>query len=338
MRLNRRRRYTFLPVLASVLLLPLAGWLYEAYARARDRSLFPPVGRLVDITHRRVHVLCEGTGTPAVVFESSGFGNSLSSREARTRLSDMTKVCSYDRMGTGWSDQGPSRITVAMLADDLGALIDNRAFDSPLIIVASSIGGLTAELFARQHPESVEGLVFLDAATSGVLPRVEPLIESSNIGMGCSAIRAAGRIGVVRLLDPFGMRGSAQSDPRATALLYRAQPWETLCAMVRGLPDSRRQFEAVDALARSIAVTALSAEHTDNLAPPGFEAWAGPAKSAIDQGLRAAVERSTQGSWQVVPGSGHLIAESAPQAVVDATRDMIQRVRERDDRSASRVH
>jgi len=324
--------------LAGVFLLPLAGWWYDAHARARDWSAFPPAGRLVDIGRRRVHVLCAGTGAPTVVFESSGFGNSISSPEARTALSELTKVCSYDRMGAGWSDPGPTQISVGMLANDLRSLTENGSIDPPLIVVASSIGGLTAELFAREHPDSVDGLVFLDAATSEALPRVAPMIESSHIGMACSAIGVAGRIGLLRLLDPFGVRGSAQSYAGTNALLYGAQPWETLCAMVRGLPDTRRQFAAADPLARSIPVTALSAEHTGKLAPPGFEAWAGPAKSALDHGLRALSTRSTHGAWRVVPGSDHLIAESAPQAVVDAVRDMIQRVRSRDDRSASRVH
>jgi pimeloyl-ACP methyl ester carboxylesterase len=338
MPLKRRRRFAFVAAVAGVFLLPLAGWWYEGHARARDRSAFQPAGRLLVIGRRTVHVLCAGTGAPTVVFESSGFGNSISSPEARSRLSELTTVCSYDRMGTGWSDPGPSRISVGMLADDLSALTGNGSIDPPLVVVASSIGGLTAELFAREHPDSVDGLVLLDAATSETLPRVAPMIESSHIGMACSAVGIAGRIGLLRLLDPLGVRGSAQSDARSNALLYGAQPWDTLCAMVRGLPDTRREFEAADPLAPSIPVTALSAENTGKLAPPGFEAWAGPAKSALDHGLRALSTRSTHGAWRVVPGSDHLIAESAPQAVVDAVREMLQRDRRRDDRSTSRVH
>lgn len=338
MPLKRRRRFAFVAALACLLLLGLAGWWYDAHARARDRSAFQPAGRLVVVGRRKVHVLCTGTGAPTVVFESSGFGNSISSLEARSKLSELTTVCSYDRMGAGWSDPGPSQISVGLLADDLNSLTKNGSIDPPFVVVASSIGGLTAELFAREHPDSVDGLVFLDAATSDTLSRVAPMIESSPIGMACSAIGVAGRIGLLRLLDPFGVRGSAHADTRSNALLYGAQPWETLCAMVRGLPETRRQFDAVDPLARSIPVTALSAEHTGKLAPPGFEAWAGPAKSALDYGLRALSTRSTQGAWRVVPGSDHLIAESAPQAVVDAVRDMLQRDRSRDDRSVSRVH
>jgi pimeloyl-ACP methyl ester carboxylesterase len=327
MRRRTRRLRTFVVVLASALLLPLGGYLYESHARSRDAVLFPPVGDLVDVGNRKLHVLCIGAGSPTVVFESSGFGNSVSSRVARTRLSDATRVCSYDRMGVGWSDPGAARISAGMLADDLRTLSDRVPIDSPFVLVASSIGGLTAELFAREYPTRVGGLVLLDAATSEMFPRVLPMIESSRIGMACPAISAAGRIGLLRLVDPFGLRSSPQSDPMSNAVMYRAQPWNTLCAMIHGLPETRQQFASAAALVRSIRVTALSAENTRNLAPPGFDQWAGPAKSALDQGLRTLSNRSTDGRWQIVPGSDHLIAESAPAAVIDAVLEMIQRDR-----------
>jgi len=319
----RRRRRIWIGALVCVLLVPLTGWLYEAYARNRDRSLFQPPGRLVAANQRNLHLLCAGSGSPTIVFESSGFGNSLSSREARTKLSNVTSVCSYDRMGLGWSDPGPSLITAGMLSSDLTALTQNASIQPPLIIVASSIGGLTAELFARQHPERVVGLVFLDAATSEMFPRLVPLIESTNFRLACAAARVGGHFGLIRLLDPFGLRKPAHADLQSNALMYGAQPWNTLCAMIRGFADTRQQFESAPSLSRTIAVTSLSAESTSNLAPPGFDAWTRLAKSAIDEGLRTVSERSTRGQWRVVPGSDHLIAESAPAAVVDAVTSML---------------
>ena len=276
---RRTRRLRILGVaLTAVILLPLAGYLYEMYARSRDLSRFPPVGQLVDVGNRKLHVLCVGTGSPAVLFESSGFGNSVSSREVRTRLSETTRTCSYDRIGTGWSDSGPARISVGMLTDGLRALTENVPIDSPFIMVASSIGGPTAELFAREYPARIGGLVLLDAATSGMFPRVLPMIESSRIAMACPALSAAGRIGLLRLIDPFGVRSSPRSEPLSNAVLYRGQPWNTLCALIRALPETRQQFDAVAALDRSIPVVALSAETTGHLAPPGFDRWAGGQK------------------------------------------------------------
>ena len=146
---------------------PLIGWAYEQYAVRRDARRFPPPGQFVQVEPvRRLHYVCSGSGSPLVLFEVSGFSNSMSFREARAGLSQRTRVCSYDRVGIGWSDKASSTIPVSMLAKDLGTLLDELSPREPAVLVASSIGGVTAEFFARQHPERVAGLVFLDAGNS----------------------------------------------------------------------------------------------------------------------------------------------------------------------------
>ena len=142
----------------------------------REATEFPAPGRLVDIGGRRLHLICIGEGEPTVVFEPSGFGGALSSSAARTEISARSRVCSYDRMGTGWSDPGPPVISVGLLADDLEQLLDRAEIRPPYVLVPSSIGGLTVELYARRHPERVAGLVFLDAANSDGLEAVAPRV------------------------------------------------------------------------------------------------------------------------------------------------------------------
>src|SRR5262245_15055134 len=45
----------------------LSGLLYEQAQRARDRKLFPQVGRSVDIGGRTLNLDCAGAGQPAVI-------------------------------------------------------------------------------------------------------------------------------------------------------------------------------------------------------------------------------------------------------------------------------
>src|SRR6266536_2933869 len=141
------KRRLLLVVAAASIALPLAGCLYETTSARRAARKFPPPGRLIDVGGRRLHLLCIGSGRPIVLFEASGFSNSASSAAARTGLARRTTVCSYDRAGVGWSDPGPDVMSVGQLADDLRQLQD-RALDSRIVIVTSSIGGLVSELFA----------------------------------------------------------------------------------------------------------------------------------------------------------------------------------------------
>jgi hypothetical protein len=40
---------------------------------------------------------------------------------------------------------------------------------------------------------------------------------------------------------------------------------------------------------------------------------------------RSLAERSSRGTWRIVPGSDHLIASSQPQAVIDGVYELMRR-------------
>ena len=307
---------------------PLLGWAYEQYAVRRDARRFPAPGKFVQVEPvRRLHYVCSGSGSPLVLFEVSGFSNSMSFREAQAGLSQRTRVCSYDRMGIGWSDRAPSRIPVSMLARDLGTLLDEVSPNAPAILVASSIGGLPVEFFARQHPERVAGLVFLDAgngqAVRGALNRhYVPMLAT----VGCPVVRAAGAIALVRLWDPWQMRRErSEGSARSAALMYGAKPWVMLCAMVRAGEATVSEFDGAPPLRRELPITALSAETREEFLPPALAGWI-QLRGSVDA-LRETHQRLAQGSargvWRVVPGSSHLIASTQPQAAIDAVSQMI---------------
>ena len=308
---------------------PLIGWAYEQYAVRRDTRRFPPPGQFVQVEPaRRLHYVCSGSGSPLVLFEVGGFSNALSFREARAGLSRHTLVCSYDRAGTGWSDRAPSTVPVSMLAKDLATLLDVLSPRDPAILVASSIGGLTAEYFSRQDPGRVAGLVLLDAGNSdGVRAAVNRNYVPTLAAIGCTGLRAASAIGLMRLLDPWHLRrAGSEESARAAAVMYRAKPWSMLCGMVRGAEATLNEFDEAPPLRSEIPITALSAETREGFLPPALDGWVQLRGSvdALRQSHQRMAQGSTRGVWRVVPGSSHLIASSRPQAVVDAVMEMIR--------------
>jgi pimeloyl-ACP methyl ester carboxylesterase len=321
-----RRRRIFIALIVIFAAAPVAGWTYDRYATRRDARRFPPPGAFVTVGSRRLHYVCAGSGSPLVLFELSGFSNSMSFRDARQALARRTRVCAYDRIGIGWSDPGPSAIPVSMLADDLGAVLNALEPNRPAILVASSIGGLTAEFFARRRPERVAGLVFLDAGNSYAAIRIREHNRATLASAGCGSARAAGAIGLLRLFDPWNLRDEqTEQSARSAALMYGSKPWIMLCGIIRAGETTLREFSEAPPLPRSLPVTALSAETREALLPPAMASWFDMGNSAA--ALRATHQRLAQGSdygvWKVVPGSDHLIASSQPQAVVDAVIEMI---------------
>ncbi len=318
-------------IAGALVLAGVSGALYERYAVRRDARRFPAPGQRVDVGARRLHLLCIGSGSPVVVFEQAGFANSASFAVARTALAQHARVCSYDRAGIGWSDPAPRTVTAGMMADHLRRLLDAAAIPGPVVIVTSSIGGITAEMFARRHPDRVAGLVFLDAGNSEAAARTVAGHAMLPVSLGCGAAKAIGAAGLMRLIDPWDLRrDTSVQNERSAALMYGAKPWVMLCAIVRGAHETLEEFAAAPPLRRELPVTALSAETRESFLPPALARIIGtPGGNTAD--LRKTHQHLAQGSaygkWKVVPGSDHLIASSQPQAVVDAVSEMIFRLK-----------
>jgi pimeloyl-ACP methyl ester carboxylesterase len=322
---HRTRRVILIAAGALVALLA-AGALYQSVSVRREAGRFPPPGQLIDVGGRRLHLVCIGNGEPTVVFEPSGFGNSLSSSRARAEIATVTRVCSYDRMGTGWSDPGPASISVGLLADDLDRLLTRAGIPPPYVFVPSSVGGLPVELFARRHPDRVAGLVYADAATSGMLERILPELTWLRRQAACLAPLAA-RTGLFRLADPFGLRRTGSPDAaRAVALMYRVEPANTLCALVRASAATVAEFRAAPPMSDGIPLTVLSAETNAGLRLP----WLGPLPVSVRERYdihEVFSRQSARGRWQVVAGSSHLIGNSQPHALAVAVLEILKDIR-----------
>ncbi len=322
--MNRRSFALFL--VGICVALPVAGLLLEALAEAHAAREFPPPGRLVDIGGRRLHLLCIGAGEPTVMFESSGFGvPSLASSAVREQVAGHTKTCSYDRMGMGWSDPGPGAVSAGALARDLAVLQDRAPLRPPFLVVASSVGGLTLEMFARRYPERVAGLVFVDAASSGMLGGLAPKLAVGRVLT--YPVTAAAWVGLIRLIDPFAIGQDSEAARRSAALTYSPMALGTAASIVRGLQVSMREFRDAPPLPADVPLTVLSAATPMGVNAPGLRGVAEALWADRLQVHQQLAKQSTRGKWRLVPDSDHLIADRQPDAVAAAILAMLVEIR-----------
>jgi len=330
--MSTKRRLLLLALL-TLAALPITGALYQILSVRSEARQFPPPGKLIDIAApgegapRRLHFVCLGQGEPTVIFEASGFSGALSSTAAREEVSTHTRVCSYDRMGMGWSDPGPGVISAGLLAGDFERLTIRAELRPPFILVPASIGGLTTELFTRRHPDRVAGLVFVDAGNSAILDRFASQLTRMQVEAACLG-KTAARLGILRLLDPFGLRKDPSEDAaRTISRLYRVEPMSTLCGLVRGLESTRQELSSAPPLAPDIPLVVLVHEKPDHLFPPGFAAEAPTLAREWLSLQQSFAQRSSRGTWRVVPGSDHLIGNTRPHAVASAVLEVLAEVR-----------
>jgi pimeloyl-ACP methyl ester carboxylesterase len=138
--------------------------LVSTVARAQNPDAAPPpLGKLVDIGSRRLHLYCTGTGSPTVIVENGSSSYSMEWALAQPKIAAFTHVCTYDRAGMAWSDRGPAENTVEETMDDLHLLLRTAQVPGPYVLVGHSIGGLYVRAYQRRYPADVVGLVLVDA-------------------------------------------------------------------------------------------------------------------------------------------------------------------------------
>jgi alpha/beta hydrolase fold len=113
---------------------------------------------------RQLALVCWGEGSPTVLLETGGANIEEWSRSGVVRhLADRTRVCTYDRAGTGTSDPPPyERRDADDVVSDLKALLVAADVDGPFVLVGRSFGGMIVTHYAETLPEDVVGVVILD--------------------------------------------------------------------------------------------------------------------------------------------------------------------------------
>ncbi len=132
-----------------------------AHAETRPTAL---LDELVDVGGARTHVRCVGRG-PATVLLISGFEAGADAWGAvEPALTARTRVCSYDRPGTGTSDPPAAIATFATQAHDLRDLLTAVREPGPYVVVGHSFGGAQSISFSAAYPDEVIGVVLVDAS------------------------------------------------------------------------------------------------------------------------------------------------------------------------------
>ena len=119
-------------------------------------------GILVDIGGRRLHLDCRGSGRPTVIVENGGGAFSVDWALVQTPVSQFTRICTYDRAGSAWSDPSPLRNLPEEVIADFQLLLRTAAIETPVLLVGHSIGGILVRDYQRRFPELVAGMVLVD--------------------------------------------------------------------------------------------------------------------------------------------------------------------------------
>ena len=171
-----------------------------------------------DVGGHGLYLRCTGHGHPIVVMDAALGTDSGTWAEVEPAVARYTRVCVYDRPGVGRSEAGSGVTTCARMVAELRTLLHVAGEEGPYVLVGHSLGGLNAQLFAREDGgESVAGVVFVDATPAQFIAVLD--------GLGVPVPTPA------ELPEPVDLRASV-----AEVLAAPAFPPVPLLVLTHGLP------------------------------------------------------------------------------------------------------
>jgi pimeloyl-ACP methyl ester carboxylesterase len=195
-----------------------------------------PLGGRADVGGYELAYECAGEGEPTVILEAglaaSGTEKFLAFIDG---VAEISRVCIYDRAGTGVSDERPAggHVTAGLMAAELDALLEVLGERDPVVLVGHSYGGMVVRAFEGMFPSDVAGMVLIEASSELEVPLYErlhagPWIDRTDridIHATVRELHDAGDLGDIPLVVVTAEMIEDRWLARAPKLAARAQAW-----------------------------------------------------------------------------------------------------------------
>ena len=262
----------------------------------------------MDVGGYRLHLNCVGQGSPTVILES-GLGNmSTDWANVRPEVAKTTRVCAYDRAGTGWSEPGTAPRDPQQIARELHTLLSNAGIDDPYVLAGQSFGGLYVRIFAARYPTEVAGIVLVDASHPDMWTRLPPEVvgDSKPPTWQVMAMTLLTRLGALRITAAIWQgAGCRRGNVRKWKHIFASTRYRVTWGQEMLAPDRDAQVRATGGLGdRPLAVLTAGDHGRDFGAGVSGTARAGFERAWQDLQNELA-ELSTNSTNLVVAGAGH---------------------------------
>jgi pimeloyl-ACP methyl ester carboxylesterase len=296
---------------------------------------YAQAGVLVTIAHdRKLNLRCEGSGSQTVLLEAGSHADTITWFKLQPLLAATTKVCSYDRAGYGFSDEGPLPRNLDADVADLHALIHRAGFKVPLVLVGHSLGSNIARRYAERYPSEVNGMVLIDPPAQDVA-RVAPewarqeeqmndqrfaFIRQCEAGAGKQQL-ASPPPELKRCVGGGNPLASAKVNAAVAAYKYKPAFWRTMLSELEDNAEVYRQPVSPKENHGSTPIVVLTATDTYADAPADLRKTLDAARDKTQAQILAT---TTRGDRVVIEHASHDIQLDQPEAVINAITAMLR--------------
>lgn len=312
--LTRALRYLLAAECAFLVLAAMTGFVYQSVSVSRERRLYHPPGRLIDLGGYRLHLYCLGEGSPTVVLDFGLDGSYLDWSAVQPEVARFTRVCSYDRGGYSWSDPSPKPRVPSAMMEELQTLLAAAGENPPYIFVGHSFGAFDALMFAHKYRAEVAGLVLVD----GSHPDAEPRVSFSQKAW-LRFVQFSMMVGLPRWRKWCG-NGPPEIAGIRTALECRPRTYRTMFAQATALSQSAAEIRQLPPLG-DLPIVVISRDPNrkatagDRVIPANEQAW--------QEAQQRLLGYSTNAIHVIAEGSGHSIPRQRPDVIIEAIRRIL---------------
>lgn len=271
---------------------------------------FPAIpGQRFDVGGYQLHIHCTGAGSPTVIVDVGLGDDSTDWLPIQQAVSDTSRICVFDRPGYGWSDFGPSPRTSKKIAQELETLLREADIPPPYVLVGHSFGGYNIRVFAANNPETVAGMILVDASHEDQYNRFQIKLPSN-----------LKRHGTIMIL-PKSTDSLAHADKPP---VLRERAFHAARAEISALEESAVQLQqnAVIPVVPLIVISRGKPEWYGNVGLQQRE------KMWID--LQQDLSRlSPISTHMFAHQSGHAIPHEQPEIIVEAIEQLVSQVQSR---------
>jgi pimeloyl-ACP methyl ester carboxylesterase len=207
-RLWKWTKRALLGFVGLVVVVLLAGVIYQFVATRLTYRNYPAPGEMVSVSGHDMHLYCTGkAGGPTVVMDSGLGGGVLDWQTVQPKVATFARVCSYDRSGIGWSESGQKPRTSRRIVEELHLLLSEAGEEGPYVLVGHSFGGANVQLYASEYQGDVAGMVLVDSALDTRV--LDKDLRAFGAPPSPLLIKAAAPLGILRLVPSVAQQRSA---------------------------------------------------------------------------------------------------------------------------------
>ena len=231
-----------------------------------------------------------GNGKPTIVIDVA-MGETLKSWDAlQTKLSQLTTVVTYDRLGLGKSDTTNSPRTIENLSGELNEFLTRNEIPGPYLVVGHSLGTSILRKYQNDHPEKVLGMILIDPAHEDQFDRLMAVKSKED------------REKTLRDREKF--ENTLKKGERNEAIMYHQQ--------MAAMRDVKYPGNIPITIIGSFQVGHGATDEDRRIKRELFGQW-------LIQAPQIKLIETTK--------SGHYVQNSEPELLIDEVRSMLQKLR-----------